>query len=461
MKTNSSEITINQQTMDIFNNMIKYYNGCNVIKCNPDSDLNKVNERIKRFYKAVKNDSKLKGYLLKRNKLIFYKNKDTEILQKINLYAYLKGEEREEVIEKIWDNITLLYLSIEETLEVKDENLFGNLTKSMEGGSLGKLFDNLHDEIENMDVNGMFEKLKANSTPESKSKASNLLTEMIGKLTDNMGTINKSDNPSEALMSNLQNLAQDYSKMFESGEFDFGSFLSAVPDLLNNPSEITKNIDMSKLEGMELPDISKMFDVSKLNAMAAEAGVVPDGNGAGGGGGMEALASLMGKSGAGGAGGIEALASLMGKGGAGGAGGMEALASLMGKGGAGGAGGAGGMEALASLMGKGGKGGAGGAGGMEALASLMGGSNGGVGGLAGLAGGLSSLGGVGGIGESLNKMMGGKLDEIMASVIEKQGVSMLEKLNKDEQDKKNVKPLNEDQLNELEKYLKDTTLDMD
>jgi hypothetical protein len=141
IKSNPSEITINSQTTDIFNNLIKYYNGCNVIKCNPDSD--KISERIRRFYKAIKNDSKLKGYLLKRNKLIFYKNKDTEILQKINLYAYLKSEEREEVVEKIWDNLTLLYLSIEETFEVKDENLFGNLTKSMEGGSLGKLFDNL------------------------------------------------------------------------------------------------------------------------------------------------------------------------------------------------------------------------------------------------------------------------------------------------------------------------------
>jgi len=446
IKSNSSEITINAQTLDIFNNLIKYYNGCNVIKCKADTDLNKINERIRRFYKVIKNDSKLKGYLLNRNKLIFYKNKDTEILQKINLYAYLKGEEREEVVEKIWDNITLLYLSIEETLEQKDQNLFGNLTKSMEGGSLGKLFDNLHDEIENMDVNGMFEKLKENSTPESKSKATNLLTEMIGKLTDNMGTINKADNPGEALMSNLQNLAQDYSKMFESGEFDFGSFLSAVPELLNNPGEITKNIDMSKLEGMELPDISKMFDMSKLNEMAAEAAKDGDDKGNN----VPSTNTNIREKPVG----LDGLASLMG--GKGGAGGMEALAGLMG-----GKGGAGGMEALAGLMG--GKGGVGGAGGMEALAGLMGGKGGagGMEGLAGLAGGLSSLGGVGGIGESLNKMMGGKLDEIMASVIEKQGASMLEKLNKDEEDKKNIKPLNEDQLNELENYLKDKTLDMD
>jgi hypothetical protein len=439
IKTNSSEITINLQTTDIFNNLIKYYNGCNVIKCNSGNDSNKINERIRRFYKAIKNDSKLKGYLLKRNKLIFYKNKDTEILQKINLYAYLKGEEREEVIEKIWDNITLLYLSIEETLEVKDENLFGNLTKSMEGGSLGKLFDNLHDEIENMDVTGMFEKLKANSTPESKSKASNLLTEMISKLTDNMGTINKSDNPGEALMSNLQNLAQDYSKMFESGEFDFASFLSAVPDLLNNPEEITKNIDMSKLEGMELPDLNKMFDMSKLNEMAAEAGKTENVDGAPENNstniserttGLANLANLASQKGLGGAKGLEALTGLMS-----GKGGMEGLAGLMS--------GKGGMEGLAGLMGG------------------MGGGKGGMEGLAGLAGGLSNLGGAGGIGESLNKMMGGKLDEIMASVIEKQGVSMLEKLNKDEEDKKNIKPLNEDQINELENYLKDKTLDMD
>lgn len=427
IKTNSSEIAINVQTTDIYNNLIKYYNGCNVIKCNSGTDSNKINERIRRFYKAIKNDSKLKGYLLKRNKLIFYKNKDTEILQKINLYAYLKGEEREEVVEKIWDNITLLYLSIEETLEVKDENLFGNLTKSMEGGSLGKLFDNLHDEIENMDVTGMFEKLKANSTPESKSKASNLLTEMISKLTDNMGTINKSENPGEALMSNLQNLAQDYSKMFESGEFDFASFLSAVPDLLNNPEEITKNIDMSKLEGMELPDLNKMFDMSKLNEMAAEAGKTENVDGA-----PENNSTNISEKTAG----LANLANLASQKGLGGAKGLEALTGLMG-----GMGG-GGMESLAGLMS-----GMGGKGGME--------------GLAGLAGGLSNLGGAGGIGESLNKMMGGKLDEIMASVIEKQGVSMLEKLNKDEEDKKNIKALNEDQLNELENYLKDKTLDMD
>jgi len=440
IKTNSSEITINQQTMDIFNNLIKYYNGCNVIKCNPDSDLNRTNERIRRFYKAIKNDSKLKGYLLKRNKLIFYKNKDTEILQKINLYAYLKGEEREEVVEKIWDNITLLYLSIEETLEVKDENLFGNLTKSMEGGSLGKLFDNLHDEIESMDVTGMFEKLKANSTPESKTKASNLLTEMISKLTDNMGTINKSDNPGEALMSNLQNLAQDYSKMFESGEFDFASFLSAVPELLNNPEEITKNIDMSKLEGMELPDLNNMFDMSKLNEMAAEAGKAGNVDGV-----PENNSTNISEKTAG----LANLANLASQKGLGGAKGLEALTGLIG----GMGGGKGGMEGLAGLMS--------GKGGMEGLAGLMGSGKGGMEGLAGLAGGLSNLGGAGGIGESLNKMMGGKLDEIMASVIEKQGVSMLEKLNKDEEDKKNIKPLNEDQINELENYLKDKTLDMD
>lgn len=443
IKTNSSEIVINVQTTDIYNNLIKYYNGCNVIKCNHNED--KINERIRRFYKAIKNDSKLKGYLLKRNKLIFYKNKDTEILQKINLYAYLKGEEREEVVEKIWDNITLLYLSIEETLEVKDENLFGNLTKSMEGGSLGKLFDNLHDEIENMDVTGMFEKLKANSTPESKSKASNLLTEMISKLTDNMGTINKSENPGEALMSNLQNLAQDYSKMFESGEFDFASFLSAVPDLLNNPEEITKNIDMSKLEGMELPDLNKMFDMSKLNEMAAEAGKAENVDGV-----PENNSTNISEKTAG----LANLANLASQKGLGGAKGLEALTGLMG-----GMGG-GGMEGLAGLMS-----GMGGKGGMEGLAGLMsgkgGGKGGGMEGLAGLAGGLSNLGGAGGIGESLNKMMGGKLDEIMASVIEKQGVSMLEKLNKDEEDKKNIKALNEDQLNELENYLKDKTLDMD
>jgi len=258
-----SEMTINDQTLEIFKNLLNYYNGSNEIKCTIEE--NKIQERIRRFYNVTKNDSKLNGYLLKRNKLLFYKNKDTEILPKINLYAYLKSEERETVVEKIWDNLTLIYLSIEESLETKDKEVFENLTKTLETGSLGKLMDNMGDEIKNMDVNGLFEKLKSTSTPETKKQASNLITDMLSKLTDNMGDISKSENPSEALMSNLQNLAHDYSKMFESGKLDFGSFLSAVPDILNNPEELTKNIDMSKLEGLDLPDLNGMLNSSNIN----------------------------------------------------------------------------------------------------------------------------------------------------------------------------------------------------
>ena len=359
-----SELNITEQTSDIFANLLKYYNGCNDIKCKVEES--QINSRIRNFYKAVKGDEKLKNYLLKRNKLLFYKNKNTEILPKINLYGYLKGEDREEVVEKMWDNLTLIYLSIEESLENKDQELFGNLSKSLEGGSLGKLMNNLHDEIKDMNVNGMFEKLKANSTPEAKTKATNLLTEMITKLTNNMGDISKSSNPGDSLMNNLKDLAQDYSKMFESGQLDFESFLSAVPDILNNPEEITKNIDTSKLEGLELPDIGNI---------------------------------------------------LGGSGGAEGAGG-------------GGAGG-GGFAGLAGLSGLGG----------------------------GLGGGLGLGGGMDGLKESLNKMMGGKLDEMMATMIEKQGLTMLEKLVADEEQKKNVKPLDDAQLKELEDYLKDKKLD--
>ena len=355
-----SDIQISNQTSDIFANLLKYYNGCNDIKCKVEDS--QINNRIKNFYKAVKGDEKLKNYLLKRNKLLFYKNKNTEILPKINLYAYLKGEDRDEVVEKMWDNLTLIYLSIEESLETKDQELVGNLSKSLEGGSLGKLMDNLQDEIKDMNINGMFEKLKENSTPEAKTKATNLLTEMISKLTNNMGDISKSANPGDSLMNNLKDLAQDYSKMFESGQLDFGSFLSAVPDILNNPEEITKNIDISKLEGLELPDISNILGGANVNA---------DGSGAGGG-----LAGLAGLSGLGGLGGLG-----------------------------------------------------------------------------------DGLGGLGGLKDSLNKMMGGKLDEMMATMIEKQGVSMLEKLVADEEQKKNVKPLDDAQLKELEDYLKDKKLD--
>jgi len=342
----TSEILINAQTIEIYKNLIFYYNTCISSKCSIDSS--KIEDKIRRFYKFVKNDKKNNGYLLKRNKLLFYKNKDTEILPKINLYAVLKAEERDAVVEKIWDNITLLYLSIEETLENKDTELFGGLTKAMEGGSLGKVFENLQDQMKDMDVSAMFEKLKGQSTPESKAKANNLLTEMLNKLTNNMGDISKSNDPTKSLMSNLEGIAKDYSKMFESGEMDFGSFISAIPDILQNPEELTKNIDTSKLEGLDLPDISKMIDPSKLNLN------------------------------------------------------MD--------------------EGLSGILQQG-------------------------------------LGGK--LGESLNTMMGGKLDEMMASVIESQGASMLEKMAKEADEKQNQKPLTEDQIKELEDYLKNQKLDMD
>ena len=342
-KENGEQFKINDQTIDIYNNLIKYYNSCNEIKSNIDES--KKEDKIKKFYLAIKNDSKLNGYLLKRNKLLFYKNKNTEIINKINLYAVLKEEDREEVLEKFWDNLTLLYLSIEETATNKDENLFGNLTKSMEAGSLGKLFNNLEDEIKNMNVNGMFEKLKSQATPEAKTKANNLLTSMISKLTDNMGDISKSGDPTKALMDNLQSLAKDYSKQFESGELDFASFLSAVPDILNNPEEITKSIDVSKLNGIELPDISNLLDKSKGGEMG----------------------------------------------------------ELFGN--------------LGQLNGK--------------------------------------------LGDSLNSILGGNFDDMMSKLIEKQGVDLLDKAVKDAEAKQNMKPLTEEQIKELEEYLKNDKLGLD
>jgi len=369
-QVNNSDI-INEQTLEIFNNLLNYYNGSNSIKCNIDGV--KIEERIKKFYKALKEDTKLNGYLLKRNKLLFYKNKDTEILPKINLYAYLKAEDRETVIEKIWDNITLIYLSIEESIETKDKNAFENMTKTLETGSLGKLMENFGTEIKNLDVNTLFDKLKKNSNPESKKEATDLITNMISKLTDNMGDISRSKNPSEALLSNLQNLAQDYYNMFESGKLDFGSFLSAVPDILSNPEELTKNIDMSKLEGLNLPDLNSVLNKSNIN--------------------MEK----------------------------GGFSGMEGLGDL--------------MKGLSSGNGE------------SSMNDLM------SGGLGGLMSGK--------IGESLNKMMGGKLDDMVASLIEKQGVDMLDKMAKAEEEKKNLKPLDEKQIDELEEFLKNQKLEMD
>lgn len=361
----SEELKISDQTTEIYHNLLDYYNGCSNDKCTIDKS--KISERIRRFYKAIKSEEKIKNYLLKRNKLLFYNNKNTEILPKINLYAYFKSEEREKVIEKIWDNITLIYLSIEESLEKKDDITLENLTKSLGGGSLGKLFENLDGDLKNMDVNSMFEKLKENCTPESKKTATNLITDMISKLTDNMAEISKASNPSESLMNNLQGLAKDYSKMFESGEIDFSSFLSAVPEILSNPEEITKKIDISKLEGLNLPDINNFLDTSNIK------------------------------------------------------------------------------------MDKDNLGGLSGLSGLEGLAGLAG-----MGGLSGLSEGLG-----GKLGESLNKMMGGKFDEMMASVIEKTGADYLEKMVEEEKKKKEVKPLNDEQLKDLEEYLKDKTLDMD
>jgi hypothetical protein len=145
--------------------------------------------------------------------------------------------------------------------------------------------------------------------------------------------------------------------------------------------KITKNIDVSKFEGIDLPDFNSMLNKSNIN---------------------------LDKSGLDGIRGLEGM---------------------------------GGLEGLSGLAGLGGMGG------LE--------------GLSGLAGGLGGLGGLGGIGESLNKMMGGKLDEMMASMIEKTGVNYLEKMVEEENKKKEVKPLNAEQLDELEKFLKDQKLDMD
>lgn len=367
----SSGIKLSDQTIEIYKNLVSYYNTCNSVKCSIDEI--KGYDKIRRFYKAVKGDKKNNGYLLKRNKLLFYKNKDTEILPKINLYAVLKAEERDVVVEKIWDNITLLYLSIEEGMENKDTELFGGLTKSMEGGSLSNIFENLQEEMKSMDVSAMFEKLKGQSTPESKLQANNLLTDMLNKLTDNMGDISRDADPSKALMNNLEGIAKDYSKMFESGQLDFGSFLSAIPDILQNPEELTKNIDTSKLEGLNLPDISKLIDPSKLS----------------------------GESGA--------------------------------------------LNGLAEQMG-----------GLSGLMSGQGGAEGAMGAMGGLSGLMN-----GKLGESLNNMMGGKLNDIMASVIENQGASMLEKMAKEAEEKQNQKPLTDEQIKELEDYLKNQKLDMD
>ena len=90
MSTKVENIVITEQTVDIFNNLVKYYNSCNEAKCTVDET--KRDDRIRRFYVEIKTNEKSNGYLLKRNKLLFYKtNKGSEILPKINLYAVLKA----------------------------------------------------------------------------------------------------------------------------------------------------------------------------------------------------------------------------------------------------------------------------------------------------------------------------------------------------------------------------------
>jgi hypothetical protein len=103
------------------------------------------------------------------------------------------------------------------------------------------------------------------------------------------------------------------------------------------------------------------------------------------------------------------------------------------------------------MMGGGGGGEGGGGGGLGALGAL-----GGLGGLGAVLGGGANGGG---ITDSINKMTGGALDNVMASVIESQGSTMLENMVKDAEEKKNMKPLNEQQIKELEDYLANQKLD--
>jgi len=504
---------ISDQTIEIFNNLLTYYNtkiGRGETKCIIED--NKKAERVKRFYKSISSDEKLKNYLLKRNKLLFYNNKDTAILPKINLYAVLKSEEKDEVVEKMWDNLILIFLSCEENSKNKDTAAFENFTKAMEGGSLGKLFENLDEEVKKMDVSQMFEKLKFTSTPESKQKTTNMLAEMISKLTDNMVEISKAEKPNEALMTNLHSMAQDYSKLFESGEVDFMSFLSSVPEILSNPKELTKNIDLSKLEGIKLPDFN---DIMNSTQNVGE-DILKEGGGEGtkageafnkmmggkdgknpmadilkgmmaggkdgknpmadimkgmmaGGDGKNPMADIMKGMMAGGKDGENPMADIMKNMMSGGADGKNPMADIM-KGMMSGkdAGGANPMADIMKNMMSGGKDGAnpmadilkgmmsGGGGGGE------GGGGGGLGSALGALGGLGGLGalaGKGGITESLNKMTGGGLDNILASVIENQGSAMLEKMAEDAEKNKNKQPLTEAQIKELEEYLENQKLD--
>ena len=65
----SEELKISDQTTEIYQNLVDYYNGCSNDKCTIDQS--KISERIRRFYKAIKSEEKIKNYLLKRNKLLF------------------------------------------------------------------------------------------------------------------------------------------------------------------------------------------------------------------------------------------------------------------------------------------------------------------------------------------------------------------------------------------------------
>ena len=482
MKT--GEFEINNQTIEIFNNLMNYYNSTNSIKCSIEDE--KKSERIRRYYKSISTDEKQKNYLLKRNKLLFYKNKDTEILPKINLYAALKSEEQDDIIEKLWDNLILLYLSCEENSKNKDDTMFENLNKAMEDGSLGKMFENLNEEVKKMDISQMFEKLKFNTNPEAKAKTTNMLSDMISKLTDNMVEISKSENPQDALMSNLHNMAADYSKLFESGEVDFMSFLSAVPEILSNPKELTKNIDLTKLEGIKLPDLNSIINSTQNvgedalkgstdGKKAAEAFSKMFGGGAnpmgdilkgmmsGGKDGTNPMADIMKGMMSGGKDGANPMADIMknmmsGSGANGGANPMMDMMKNMISGASSGGDGANPMADIMKNMMSGASANGGANPMMDMVKNMMTGGGGGGGGGGGLGalgalGALGGLGGEGGITNSLNKMTGGALDNVLASVIENQGSSMLEKMAADAEESKNKKPLTPDQIKELEEYL--------
>jgi hypothetical protein len=523
-----SEVT--DQTIEIYNNLLVYYNSTAESGAKCIIEPSKRPDRVKRYYKTIHGDEKLKNYLLKRNKLLFYKNKDTEILPKINLYAVLKSEDKDDVIEKLWDNLILIYLSCEENSKTKDENMFENLKKNMatESGTFDKMFENVEEEVKKMDIGSMFEKLKFNTTPESKKKTKDMLSEMISKLTDNMAEISKAENPQEALMTNLHKMAADYSKLFESGEFDFMSFLSTVPEILKNPKELTKNIDLSKLQGLKLPDFNDIMN-STQNVGEDVLGGSEAGKKAGdafknmmsGGGGKNPMADILKGMMAGSKNGKNPMADLMkgmmsgaNAGGGSGADGKNPMAEIMkgmmsgGSGGDGanpmaeimkgmmsgdkdganpmaeimkgmmnGAGSGGdGANPMADIL-KGMMGGGGGAGGggeganpmADILKGMMGGGGGEGGGGGGALGALGALGGLGGLGalssgasgitESLNKMTGGNLDNILASVIENTGSSMLEKMAEEADKNKNKKPLTEEQIKELEEFLENQKLD--